>query len=226
MYISDSDNNKNTVKYYLYLLGLLSIGWITFFIIKLRDSFVTGGGKFDNIAINYVSSIRNHTLNKLVIIVSKSGDTITAIVFTILVFAFFYIIRRKKEAWFYAITVLIIAIISQLLKFIVKRPRPTGNWLVNIHGYSFPSGHSVLSMTTALLIIYFVLTNLRNKGLAILLSILIYIYGSLVGISRVYVGVHYISDVVGGWTLATICVFISLLIFNKINNKKSTKYIL
>ncbi|KEI16493.1 phosphatase PAP2 family protein [Clostridium haemolyticum] len=226
MYISDSDNNKNTVKYYLYLLGLLSIGWITFFIIKLRDSFVTGGGKFDNIAINYVSSIRNHTLNKLVIIVSKSGDTITAIVFTILVFAFFYIIRRKKEAWFYAITVLIIAIISQLLKFIVKRPRPTGNWLVNIHGYSFPSGHSVLSMTTALLIIYFVLTNLRNKGLAILLSILIYIYGSLVGISRVYVGVHYISDVVGGWTLATICVFISLLIFNKINSEKSTKYIL
>ncbi|KEI13821.1 phosphatidic acid phosphatase [Clostridium novyi B str. ATCC 27606] len=226
MYISDSDNNKNTVKYYLYLLGLLSIGWITFFIIKLRDSFVTGGGKFDNIAINYVSSIRNHTLNKLVIIVSKSGDTITAIVFTILVFAFFYIIRRKKEAWFYAITVLIIAIISQLLKFIVKRSRPTGNWLVNIHGYSFPSGHSVLSMTTALLIIYFVLTNLRNKGLAILLSILIYIYGSLVGISRVYVGVHYISDVVGGWTLATICVFISLLIFNKINSEKSTKYIL
>lgn len=226
MYISDSDNNKNTVKYYLYLLGLLSIGWITFFIIKLRDSFVTGGGKFDNIAINYVSSIRNHNLNKLVIIVSKSGDTITAIVFTILVFAFFYIIRRKKEAWFYAITVLIIAIISQLLKFIVKRPRPTGNWLVNIHGYSFPSGHSVLSMTTALLIIYFVLTNLRNKGLAILLSILIYIYGSLVGISRVYVGVHYISDVVGGWTLATICVFISLLIFNKINSEKSTKYIL
>ncbi|CAG7840232.1 hypothetical protein CLOHAE12215_01656 [Clostridium haemolyticum] len=226
MYISDSDNNKNTVKYYLYLLGLLSIGWITFFIIKLRDSFVTGGGKFDNIAINYVSSIRNHNLNKLVIIVSKSGDTITAIVFTILVFAFFYIIRRKKEAWFYAITVLIIAIISQLLKFIVKRPRPTGNWLVNIHGYSFPSGHSVLSMTTALLIIYFVLTNLRNKGLAILLSIPIYIYGSLVGISRVYVGVHYISDVVGGWTLATICVFISLLIFNKINSEKSTKYIL
>ncbi|MCD3283479.1 PAP2 family protein, partial [Clostridium botulinum C/D] len=67
MYISDSDNNKNIVKYYLYLLGLLSIGWITFFIIKLRDSFVTGGGKFDNIAINYVSSIRNHTLNKLVV---------------------------------------------------------------------------------------------------------------------------------------------------------------
>ncbi|WP_242947041.1 phosphatase PAP2 family protein [Clostridium haemolyticum] len=113
-----------------------------------------------------------------------------------------------------------------MLKFIVKRPRPTGNWLVNIHGYSFPSGHSVLSMTTALLIIYFVLTNLRNKGLAILLSIPIYIYGSLVGISRVYVGVHYISDVVGGWTLATICVFISLLIFNKINSEKSTKYIL
>ncbi|AYF53350.1 phosphatase PAP2 family protein [Clostridium botulinum] len=226
MYISDSDNNKNTVKYYLYLLGLLSIGWITFFIIKLRDSFVAGGGKFDNIAINYVSSIRNHTLNKLVVIVSKSGDTIIAIIFTILVFLFFYIIRRKKEAWFYSITVLVIAIISQVFKFIVKRPRPTGNWLVNIHGYSFPSGHSVLSMTTALLIIYFVLTNLRNKGLAILLSILIYIYGSLVGISRVYVGVHYISDVVGGWTLATICVFISLLIFNKINNKKSTKYIL
>ncbi|AEB75480.1 phosphatase PAP2 family protein [Clostridium botulinum] len=226
MYISDSDNNKNIVKYYLYLLGLLSIGWITFFIIKLRDSFVTGGGKFDNIAINYVSSIRNHTLNKLVVIISKSGDTITAIIFTILVFMFFYIIRRKKEAWFYSITVLTIAIISQVLKFIVKRPRPTGNWLVNIHGYSFPSGHSVLSMTAALLIIYFVLTSFKNRGVSVILSILIYIYGSSVGLSRVYVGVHYISDVVGGWTLATICVFISLLIFNKINDKESTKYIL
>ncbi|KGM95587.1 phosphatidic acid phosphatase [Clostridium novyi A str. 4552] len=225
MYISDSDNKNNGIKYYVYFLGLLSIGWISFFILKLKDSFVVGGGKFDNLAINYVSQIRNTALNKLVVIISRSGDTITAIIFTILVFVFFYITKRKRDGYFYAITVLIVALVSQGLKFIVKRPRPTGNWLVHIGGYSFPSGHSVLSMTAALLIIYFVLSNFKNKAWAIILSILVYIYGSLVGLSRVYVGVHYISDVVGGWTIATICVFISLLIYTNMNKNSSTKYI-
>lgn len=224
MYTSNSNDKRNIVRYYMYLLGVLSIGWISFFIIKLRDSFVTGGGNVDNIAINYVSGIRNPSLNKLVIVISKSGDTITAIIFTILVFVFFHMIKRKKEAWFYAITVLSIAVISQILKFIVKRPRPSGKWLVNIHGYSFPSGHSVLTMTAALLITYFLLVNIKRKSIAIILGIAIYIYASLVGLSRVYVGVHYISDVIGGWTVATVCVFISLIIFNKINVTK-TRYI-
>ncbi|KGN02242.1 phosphatidic acid phosphatase [Clostridium novyi A str. 4570] len=226
MYISNSNNNNGGIKYYVYFLGLLSIGWISFFILKLRDSFVAGGGKFDNLAINYVSHIRNASLNKLVVIISRSGDTITAMIFTILVFFFFYIKKRKRDGYFYAITVLIIALISQGIKFIVKRPRPTGNWLVHIGGYSFPSGHSILSMTAALLIIYFILSTVKNKALAIIISVLVYIYGSLVGLSRVYVGVHYISDVVGGWTLSTVLVFISLLIYTNMNKDNSTKYII
>lgn len=226
MYISNSNNKKCGIKYYVYFLGLLSIGWISFFILKLRDSFVAGGGKFDNLAINYVSQIRNTFLNKLFVIISKSGDTIFAIIFTVLVFFFFYITKRKRDGYFYAITILIIALISQGIKFIIKRPRPTGKWLVYIGGYSFPSGHSILAMTTALLIIYFILSTVKNKVLATIISILVYIYGSLVGLSRVYVGVHYVSDVIGGWTISTILVFISLLIYTNMNKESSTKYII
>lgn len=221
---SSRDDSKNPMCY-VYLLGVIAVGFISFFLLKLRDSFSIGGGKIDRLAISYVNEIKSETLSKIVVFISKSGDTIVEIILTILIFCFFYIINKKKEAFFYALNILGIALISEGLKFIIKRPRPEGKWLVQIGGYSFPSGHAVIPMFSALLIIYFILSNFRKRILAYILSIFIFIYCGLIGLSRVYVGVHYISDVIGGWMIGFIWAFIVLLFYTKYNKKNTVKYI-
>ncbi|WP_242862594.1 phosphatase PAP2 family protein [Clostridium colicanis] len=223
--ISSREDNKSNLGYYLCFLAVMAIGWIAFFIIKLRDSFNAGGGKIDKLVINYIKTIRSDKLNTIMVFISKSGDTIVAIIFTILIILYFYMRNKIREAMFYAVNILGIAIVSQSVKFLCRRERPEGDWLVDIGGYSFPSGHAIISMAGALILIYFILSFLNNRILAYIISIVIFIYASLIGLSRVYVGVHYISDVIGGWALASVWVFIALSIFRRRSMKNITKYI-
>lgn len=232
MYLISTKNKRvNNPTYYIYILALMTIGWIGLFLVKLKDSFKAGGGEIDRQVINYVSQMRRGYLNKIFVFTSRSADTAFAIIFTILVIILLYRISKKREAKFYAINILIIAIASQLLKYVARRPRPEGIRLVdiskytNVGTYSFPSGHSMISMAGALIIIYFILDNFRNRILAHILSILIFIYAALIGISRVYVGVHYTSDVVGGWAIASIWVLITLIIFRRRGRREEYKFI-
>ena len=231
MYFTNERENKlNNPTYYIYLLGIMAIAWSSLFIIKLRDSFNPDGGEFDRSVMEYVSGIRHEYVNKVMIFLSRSGDTLFAIIVTLLIMIFFYRISKRREAHFYAVNVLTIAIVSQALKYLAKRPRPEGQWLVDISGYthvggySFPSGHSMISMAASLILIYFVLDNFRNRVLAHILSLFVFIYAALVGISRVYVGVHYPSDVVASWIVASIWVLITLIIFRR-KRKATVRYI-
>lgn len=219
------ERSKKGPLYYIYLLAVMSITWIGLFIIKFRDSFVPGGGTIDRLAIDFVNNIRSGTLSRIMIFISTSGDTIVEIIFTILVIIYFYMRNKRREAHFYAVNIAVIAAISQSVKYLSKRPRPGGEWLVHIGGYSFPSGHALISMTAALILIYFILAALNNKILAHLISIIIFVYSAFIGLSRVYVGVHYLSDVVGGWAIASLWVFITLLIYRRRSIEKIIKYV-
>jgi membrane-associated phospholipid phosphatase len=102
-----------------------------------------------------------------------------------------------------------------VLKQIVQRPRPTEYRIVNETGYSFPSGHSMVSMAFYGFLIYLIYKYVKNQylkiGLISFLSILIV----SIGISRIYLGVHYTSDVMAGF-----CISISYLVLyvSSVNN--------
>ena len=114
----------------------------------------------------------------------------------------FLVIKSKKIGLSIISNVVIITVLNQLLKRILQRPRPTEFRIVEETGYSFPSGHSMVSMAFYGYLIYLIYRYIKNKyvkwTLITILSILIY----LIGISRIYLGVHYTSDVLGGFLLS------------------------
>lgn len=101
----------------------------------------------------------------------------------------------------------IITGLNLLLKQIVQRPRPTEYRIINETGYSFPSGHSMVSMAFYGFLIYLIYKYVKNQyvkiGLITFLSILII----SIGISRIYLGVHYTSDIMAGF-----CISVSYLV--------------
>ena len=143
-----------------------------------------------------------------------------AIFLSIATVMLFLLIKNKKIGLSIISDIVIITVLNQLLKRILQRPRPTEFRIVEETGYSFPSGHSMVSMAFYGYLIYLIYRYIKNKyikwSLIVLLSILI----CLIGISRIYLGVHYTSDVLGGFLLSIsyLVVYISLIKNLKIKN--------
>lgn len=109
-----------------------------------------------------------------------------------------------RPGWCCALNLALSTVANLVLKALVARPRPEGFRLAQASGFSFPSGHSMAAMAFFGLIIWFVWRYERNprmrSGLTAAFSFIIL----MIGVSRVYLGVHYASDVVGGFCAALI----------------------
>ena len=146
-----------------------------------------------------VLSMRNNVLTFIFKIITNLGGAYCLIIIAILCAIF---IRNKKIAFAIPINLILSTMLNLLLKNIVERPRPIGYRLINETGYSFPSGHSMISAAFYGLIIYFIWKNVKNTKLKYISCILLSLLIVLIGISRIYLGVHYASDVIGGFIIS------------------------
>ncbi|MBR3162179.1 MAG: phosphatase PAP2 family protein [Bacilli bacterium] len=157
----------------------------------------------------FVKKLRSPFLNPIMKLFTRLSNSEGIIIFTVLVFIF---IKNKKIAITVPLNVIFATLINQLLKHLIKRPRPLGYRLIKIGGYSFPSGHAMVSMAFYGYLLYLVCTSIKEKKIKIILaSILIFII-IMVGISRIYLGVHYCSDIITGYSIS----IIYLIIYTKL----------
>lgn len=134
----------------------------------------------------------------------------------------FITIKNKKIGLLIGTNLIVITILNQIFKFILQRPRPTENRIINENGYSFPSGHSMISMAFYGFLIYLIYKYVKNKKLKYISITLISILIIFIGISRIYLGVHYTSDVLAGFLFSISYLIIYVLIANnKVLNKNS-----
>ena len=146
-----------------------------------------------------VLSMRNDVLTIIFKVITNLGGAYCLIIIAILCAIF---IKNKKIAFAIPINLILSTMLNLVLKNIVERPRPIGYRLIDETGYSFPSGHSMISAAFYGLIIYFIWKNVKNIKLKYISCILLSLLILLIGISRIYLGVHYASDVIGGFTIS------------------------
>ena len=114
----------------------------------------------------------------------------------------FAIIKDKNIPISVTINLALSALLNITLKHILQRPRPVGHNIIDESGYSLPSGHSMVSMAFYGFIIYLIFKNVKNKCLRVVFITLLSILIFSIGISRIYLGVHYASDVIVGFLVA------------------------
>lgn len=105
----------------------------------------------------------------------------------------------KRPGWFCSINLALAALLNVALKLIVQRPRPEGFRLAVESGFSFPSGHSMAAMAFFGLIVWLVWRYERDRKQRLLLTAAFSFIILMIGVSRIYLGVHYASDVLGGF---------------------------
>ncbi len=121
----------------------------------------------------------------------------------------------KKKNW-YGIIMLILSIVSSfglnnLLKYYYTRTRPINYFLIKQGGYSFPSGHSMVSMTFYTTMTYLLTKDELNKNKRIILWILNFSIISLIGFSRIYLGVHWPTDIIGGYMAGILLSYVIII---------------
>ena len=144
--------------------------------------------------------------------ITNFGGAIFLIVSTI---ALFVLLKNKKIGLSIFTNLVIITALNQLLKGILQRPRPTEFRIIEETGYSFPSGHSMVSMAFYGYLIYLIYKYVKNKYIKTSLIILLSILICCIGISRIYLGVHYTSDVLGGFFISISYLIIYISVVNK-----------
>ena len=172
--------------------------------------------EFDKLAFS-LFKIRTPLLTKIFLIITNLGSPYVLILLTLLSF----LLKNKKLSFIITGNLGLITIINQVLKFIVKRPRPSDLFLIVETGYSFPSGHSMVSLSFYGLLIYFIYKYFKNKNLKIFLITLLSLIIVLIGVSRVYLGVHFVSDVISGFLLSLSYLIIFIKVINKFILKES-----
>ena len=208
---------KNIVEFLKknYLLFIIIICLvITGFI--LEDVYEREILEFDKLAFS-LFKIRTPLLTKIFLIITNLGSPYVLILLTLLSF----LLKNKKLSFIITANLGLITIINQVLKFIVKRPRPSDLFLIVETGYSFPSGHSMVSLSFYGLLIYFIYKYFKNKKLKIFLITFLSLIIILTGISRVYLGVHFVSDVISGFLLSLSYLIIFIKVINKFILKES-----
>ena len=144
-------------------------------------------------------SLRSQMLNPIVILITHLSDTVTIIAFC----AILLVLPNRKQ---YGIPLSLAALgglaFYKPMKHIFLRARPDATLhLVQQGGYSFPSGHSVTSVIFYGLMLYLLNRHCKNEKVKKILSAVCGILALTIGPSRIYVGVHWPTDVLAGWCI-------------------------
>lgn len=144
--------------------------------------------------------------------ITNFGGAIFLITLTVILFI---LIKNKKIGLSILTNLVVIAGLNQVIKRILQRPRPTEYKIIEETGYSFPSGHSMVSMAFYGYLIYLIYKYVKNKYIKWISIIALSILICFIGISRIYLGVHYTSDVLGGFLLSISYLIIYVSVVNK-----------
>lgn len=155
--------------------------------------------KFDNTIYSFIANYISKPLTNIAIIITTLGSAYVILPICLILVVVFW---KRVEGIFVSVNLGIAFVANQILKRIVARPRPEIYRIVEEAGYSFPSGHSMVSMAFYGLIIYLIYKKVKNPYIKWITCISLTILILLIGLSRIYLGVHYASDVIAGFCIS------------------------
>lgn len=193
-----------------FVVLFLSLLIVIYFIMNILEGKVLLLDHFFHALI--VENLRSDFLTPIMKLITMFGSSYILIGITL-----FSIIGLKNKKYGFLISINLICsfFLSQILKFIIQRERPVGYNLIIEKGFSFPSGHSMVSTAFYGFLIYLIYCYLKNKKIKVSLIIFLSILILSIGISRVYLGVHYMSDVVSGFLLSISYLILYVRIINR-----------
>lgn len=202
---------------------LVFIGSALLFFWMATVVFVEQEKKLDQAAFAFAADLTDPETTDAMYFITFFGSK-NFLIFGSLGLALFFLVFEKWR--FYSLKIIAISatttLFNQTMKFLFGRPRPETAFLEQ-GGNSFPSGHAMIGGAFWGLLVYLVWTNVRPRWLRWVLCALLALWIFLIGFSRVYLNVHYASDVLAGWAAGIFWLILAIYLLNRLQRRLGRK---
>jgi undecaprenyl-diphosphatase len=209
--------NKNWKSSLVLLISLLAlIGFCT-------TAFLVSGNQivqFDKVIISFIQGLENDHLTKIMKFFTFIGKGSSIKVLALItLFVLFFFFKHRSELLLFIVVLFGSYHLFRTLKLVFHRARPDLHRLIEIGGYSFPSGHATNAITVYGIISFLLWRHIPTRwGRGLLIVFSIFMIFSI-GVSRIYLGVHYPSDVIAGYFSGGFWLIIAIWCFQFIKEK-------
>lgn len=201
----------------LVVVVLCFFACLALFLFIADEMVLENENSLDFWAFKELAHITSEATTKLMVAITFFGSSYFLLpAYSILVLFFLFKKNRRLSINISAIGITSTIILFSL-KYIFHRHRPADPLVQNVNGFSFPSGHSFSSFTFFGLLIYILWNTKMNKPLRWVLSVFFFLCALSIAFSRVYLHVHYASDVVAGFCLCIMWLLLSFWGLQKFN---------
>lgn len=203
--------------------------WTFILIIGLGSTFIfiatamSNGSiaPFDTAVISFVQGLEAPWLTAILKVFTTMGSGyFVAPMALILVAILYFGLRARPQAWLLLIVIAGTPLFNTLLKLYFKRERPDIHRILDAHGFSFPSGHAMISFSLYAIITFIAWGFIKTAAGRVVLLLFTAFMILTISISRIYLGVHYPSDIVGGFTVSALWLTIAITIYTYWLDKK------
>ncbi len=212
---SSPEKKAKWITLRLILALVLFLVTLTVFVTIADEIVLDHENNFDQTISGYIQSFVSPGMTKLMTSITFFGSS-NFLFPAYLVLIAIYLIRKKNTL---ALDITMIGLSSTgilfLFKDIFRRHRPLDPLISNVSGFSFPSGHSFSSFTFFGLLIYIAWHSEIKKSWKIIISALLVCFATTIAFSRVYLRVHFPSDVVAGFCLSVVWLMLSFAILHR-----------
>lgn len=210
--------NNLWITFFLCLFFLFVFSWIALFI-NSRNVV-----QLDQMMINFIQGFESPILTSIMKFFTYIGSFKIVAAFALLFsFLLYRLTKNHAELTLFVTVVVGTPLINAVLKNYFHRDRPAIHQLIEIGGYSFPSGHAMNAFVVYGIISFLLwryIPNIVGRSTLILCSTIFII---MIGTSRIYLGVHYPSDIIGGYSAGGVWLALSIGIFQRHHKKKRNR---
>jgi undecaprenyl-diphosphatase len=206
------------IAFFISAISILGFSLISLFISDQKIN------QFDHQVIDYIQGLESIGLTRTMKFFTTIGSAPVVIGLSILLLFFLYkVLHHRLELILFIGTVMGSAILNELLKQFFHRVRPNLHRLIEVGGFSFPSGHAMNAFTVYGVVSFLLWRHIPNRwGRVLLIFVSVGMILSI-GISRIYLGVHYPSDIIGGYFASGFWLTTAILFFQFYMEKKYNK---
>lgn len=171
---------------------------------------------FDNAVISAVQGMETGWLTTIMKFFTFLGSSLMASILSVLAFVFLMVVlKHRRELILFLVAVGGSEVWNIILKNVIHRARPNTHRLIEVTGFSFPSGHSMAAFALYGALTFLLWRHIPSFGGRVLMIIVGVALTVWIGISRIYLGVHYPSDVFGGYLASATWLMVSIILFEK-----------